>query len=290
MVIVAIGLALASAVNAQGADRHGRGNAATQQAQNAPKGAVPPPKISPTEDVLRRIAGTLEAQETKSNSPEERERERRNLKAQEDMARWAKWMIGVGGAELILTFAGVVLVFRNLRETRRIGEAQVRAYLNVKNAKLSFYGLHGIPRLTIEVANTGQSQGANIRWRPRIKAYFGSGMPVQDINHPINWMQRSGIDVSANSAVALPDVIFPQLPFCDYAERFSRVGYRDVPRSVLLQVHIEFRWKDVFNNELADEVFFAGEVTEIIDSADLAPFERWTGDLAIAAQPPDWGN
>lgn len=73
----------------------------------------------------RRIAGALEAQqrETDSGKRDEDERERRDLKAQEDMADWAQAMFWAAFAQAILSAVGIVLIFVTFKEARRAADS-----------------------------------------------------------------------------------------------------------------------------------------------------------------------
>jgi hypothetical protein len=115
---------------------------------------------------------------------EERERDHADLRAQESMAVWAFWMFAASVASVLLTAVGVGLILRTLyhtkraadyardmvvearsttvaaeravAETKRIGEAQVRAYLSVTSCGIE--RLEGsFANLRMMVKNSGQS-------------------------------------------------------------------------------------------------------------------------------------
>jgi hypothetical protein len=141
--------------------------------------ATTPPTIQGT---LQRIAGALEAANNKRESDDDADHTRRDLAAQEDMAFWAKLMFWAASAETIVTGIGVWLVLRTLihtrraanytkdavdeaknqtAETRRIGEAQVRAYVSWSGVRPGVsFNVEDAPvaiRLTAHIRNTGQS-------------------------------------------------------------------------------------------------------------------------------------
>lgn len=92
-----------------------------------------------------------------------------DLKAQQDMAKWSLLMfgitaIGVGYIAMTLHATRSTLkeaerttaaANRTVDETRRIGEAQVRAYLTYENARFQYGGDEA--RLSFEIHNSGQS-------------------------------------------------------------------------------------------------------------------------------------
>ena len=89
---------------------------------------------------------------------EEEKRAEANLTAQTNMAQWAKWMFWATVATFSITGAGVVFLYQDIRQNRRIGEAQIRAYLFVGNydvvrETLPSESLKIVPQL----ANSGQS-------------------------------------------------------------------------------------------------------------------------------------
>jgi hypothetical protein len=70
-------------------------------------------------------SGYQEAQHTNPRGYRENERADRDLRAQEEMADWAFWVMALTGATVAVTFAGVLLVGFTLLETKRLrGEAE----------------------------------------------------------------------------------------------------------------------------------------------------------------------
>jgi len=81
------------------------------------------------------------ARECYATSPKlsrEQERAESNLSAQQSMASSAYWMILVSVVTVVVTAIGVVFVWQTLMETRRIGEAQVRAYVHALNPEFQW--------------------------------------------------------------------------------------------------------------------------------------------------------
>jgi hypothetical protein len=107
------------------------------------------------------------------------------------MAKWAFWMFVAALASVLLTSAGVFLIWRTLHhtrraadaagkavteaenataaanrttdETRRIGEAQVRAYLSITDATVEILNRNNAPQIKVRLRNSGQSPAKNVQ-------------------------------------------------------------------------------------------------------------------------------
>lgn len=91
-----------------------------------------------------------------------------DLEAQQDMAEWALLM-------LVATSAGVILLFftwretvRVTKETRRIGEAQTRAYVTFQHVRLWIRPDLNCLSLDIALENTGQTPACHITAKIKI--------------------------------------------------------------------------------------------------------------------------
>ncbi len=135
-----------------------RGDPSTTEGQAQPQSNQPAPPPS-VQDLLQRIAAALEAANVKGTPADEADRAKRDVDAQERMAKWAKWMFWTVFAQTWLTLLGIFLIWRTLlytrtaavaardavdeakratkaaeagvEETRRIGEAEARAYIGI---------------------------------------------------------------------------------------------------------------------------------------------------------------
>ena len=92
-----------------------------------------------------------------------------DLKAQQDMAEWAFAVVLISIAALIATIIGVGFVWATLRETRRIGQSQVRAYLNISIQNTSSFDEGIAAEVHIRIGNTGQSPARNVTRALEIK-------------------------------------------------------------------------------------------------------------------------
>lgn len=114
---------------------------------------------------------------------------RRDLEAQELMARFTRIMGWTGLIGLGIGSGSVYLIWRTLRETRRlandtrdIGERQVRAYVDVENIAVNDLEIGKIPFVTFILKNSGASPARNLSVKTlmgtspdpnRFKVYFG---------------------------------------------------------------------------------------------------------------------
>lgn len=117
-----VGLNLAGEVHAQTVRQDARGNASTQQGAPKPKTDAPPAVPIAVQNDIERIARALETANQKRPSPTEEDRAKRNLASQEKMADatgWAEGMFFLGLAEILITAAGVFLIYRTLIYTAR---------------------------------------------------------------------------------------------------------------------------------------------------------------------------
>ncbi len=120
------------------------------------------------------IADEIEARERQSQTS-------RGLRAQEEMAFWAKWFAIAAVAGSLAAFYSLWLLWRTWKETKRtaniqreIGEAQIRAYLNVAEARVCW-------RSRIPVESGGSIKGLQVQLRIDNTGYT-----------PAKWYEISG--------------------------------------------------------------------------------------------------
>src|SRR3990167_6553809 len=110
-IVAAVGLALAGAVYAQPIGDDSGGQARTGQAQEQPKADNTPLILEAIKNEIERVTRVLEANIDKPKSPDEEDRAKSDLRAQEEMAHWAKWLFIAAGASVVLTAPGGPLIF-----------------------------------------------------------------------------------------------------------------------------------------------------------------------------------
>jgi hypothetical protein len=285
--IAVCAFALAGAATAQGVSRRDSEHQSAAAAQKAPQ-----PEAQPRQTVLsselERIASAIEAYEADANSPGERNHAKQALDAEMDTARWAFWMFVVAAVEIVVTAIGVVLVLLTLRQTRRIGQAQVRSYINIKSAAIYFSGKEGLPFVDIVAVNSGQSPAREFMWRPQIR-YFaddekGAANEIED-----GWGSHPGIDIAAGSET--------ESPFLFVVADFNLLSYIAGCESELerlaVAVCIDFSYLDVFGQRYTEAAYFAG-VAELGDPEENkrkifpANTSAWYCHLNRIARTPAW--
>ncbi|WP_274789838.1 hypothetical protein [Roseovarius tolerans] len=121
-----------------------------------------------------RLDGTAQAECIRRvvETANEHQRAEKDLVAQTEMALWAFWMLIVTALMAAITAVGVFYVWRTLlatqdmaRETTRIGEAQVKAYLSVESVKGILHTVEKDPfiEILITVKNSGQSPALDVK-------------------------------------------------------------------------------------------------------------------------------
>ena len=110
---------------------------------------------SPPGTLFVEIKKYLSASNTTSRKEK---RSEQDLNAQQEMADWTESMLWASMAALFLTLIGIYYVRNTLLETRRIGEAQARAYLSpVEEIEVVQPSLGEFFGAEIVVGNTGAS-------------------------------------------------------------------------------------------------------------------------------------
>lgn len=116
----------------------------------------------------------IEAAEAAQHQSESRQ----DLYAQQDMSRWAFWMMVIAGLTLLVTALGIAWIRDTLIETRRavrsaddavrvtreIGEAQVRAYVSVDDVEVTVEidDERVLWNVAAKVSNSGQSPAISV--------------------------------------------------------------------------------------------------------------------------------
>jgi hypothetical protein len=181
-----------------------------------------------------------------------------DLKAQQDMAAWAFGMLIVTVWLAVITFMGVLFVWRTLvatremaKETTRIGEAQVRAYVSFEIKKVDFRAPElapdntDIPKPNIiveivgSVLNQGQSPASEISFNYTIDT--------------ITPFQETGIDTakSLQNSMSVTHGIQSQGFFEN--QSLKRCFFADLEslrsKEKLVYFVVVAKWKDVFGRE-----------------------------------------
>jgi len=187
-----------------------------------------------------------------------------------------EWLLGV--VTWMLWWATVRLVTEGkrasdqiIKETRRIGEAQTRAYVSVTAANIEYVFNANTPLVSFVPHNSGQSPAQNFLWNIIFQ------YPAPEINREVsfnpNWLHETGISIPANSAAPPESAIVPDM------NAKQDIEPKRLP-STVVRAKIEFRFTDVFDQDWFGEAYFAGLIEKNVD--------RWSGSLSPMPKPRDW--
>ncbi|MGH6872967.1 MAG: hypothetical protein ACREHE_15835 [Rhizomicrobium sp.] len=110
---------LAAGAPAQGSGHDPGRQTAAHHAQTNPKYDFQPSPLIPVQDSINRVASAIETANNKRPTQEDRDNTRRNLEAQEKIAKWAPAVFWVALAELFITALGIILIGLTLKWTRK---------------------------------------------------------------------------------------------------------------------------------------------------------------------------
>jgi len=206
------------------------------------------------------------------------ERAEYDLQAQQDMAVWALGMLFVSMFGLLATIVGVVYVALTLRETRRIGEAQVRAYLSVESA--SYVAYPNLFEVTIVVKNSGNSPARQLKMLNDL-SWNEPKVTIDDVvigKHGWQYHAASFISVINDipaSGGGIGQCSFYRAVEDDIVDRIARRMKSPV------WIRCALSWRDVFGKESAIHLNLIG----FRDRTDGGPNDEWKhkGELQI-----DW--
>ncbi|MDF1732963.1 MAG: hypothetical protein P1U49_15775 [Minwuia sp.] len=132
-IIAALGISLTCASYAQEeAEDPPRTEERTAEDGSEPRDSQQPIDLTAIENLIKRIATAIEAEENQEDRSWEKDYASRDLDAQEGMAKWTFWILITTGASVVVTAAGVILVYFTLKHSRRAADA---AFKMVDEAK-----------------------------------------------------------------------------------------------------------------------------------------------------------
>jgi hypothetical protein len=168
-------------------DRASNGEAKPQEAP----GVIAPFDLAPLNERLESIDESIEALKAGPESADENRRAEGDLKAQEDMAKWAFWMLVATSASVAVSAAGVGLIVFTLRQNKRsmrialsgvrrasqsvrvaqqTARRELRAYVfgHPKNVHVSGKTLVSV---TLTVRNHGSTPASNVGMKGGVNIY-----------------------------------------------------------------------------------------------------------------------
>jgi hypothetical protein len=285
LVALAGGLILAGSADAQIVQHDARSNSPAQQTQPQPKTEIQPSDLTAIKNQIERIGTALESANNDANSAEEKDYAQRNLKAQERVADWAPAVFFVAFIELIVTAVGVYFIYQTIKETRRIGQAQVRAYVSIKSVAIRFVDITEnmtYPSVSVVAENSGQSPARNFVWRATLQYICDGQARKRGDNGP--WVLSPGKPISARGELEGDSFVVSDMLIDQFFSTTPRHG------PILVRGKIEFKYVDVFDQTVTDEAYFSG-ITDIVMNT-VEPVERWATPR-ITSEPrfSDWdGN
>lgn len=105
-------------------------------------------------------ASIKECVERQANAAREAKKGEYDLAAQQEMAYWTPWAFLGSVVTAFIALIGVAYVHETLLETRRIGQAQVKAYLTVTGGSYEIWG--NDLRIEIFIRNVGASPAKSV--------------------------------------------------------------------------------------------------------------------------------
>ncbi len=221
-----------------------------------------------------------------------------DLMAQQDMAFWAMLMFFASLVTIAITAIGVWLVKRtldatlkavedtsvataamreaneiaraSLSESRRIGEAQAKAYLNISLGGLNFNPLHERGKITGRATNTGVTPAVEFEISAKGTIYC-DGNAVQDLvirNHEIyDWTSVGG---QTHQVITLETP-----PLTDSLRQLGLEERLDV------WIETNFAFTDAFGARIEDQKFFRGRSCAMNQVNDV----WFTFESKVGSQP-----
>jgi hypothetical protein len=178
--------------------------------------------------------------------------------------------------------------------TRSIGEAQVRAYVEISAATLVFSNIaEGVapsfdvqPFIQIAIRNTGQSPAINFVWNPSIQ-YFGFGTTTKTLHGELggsNWREIRGIGIAAGTERTEGGIVTGMQLLKFLQENGCGTS------SVMVRLRVQFEFENVFNVRIADEAYFSGMFLRKPGEVIRTPVgnTEWSGQLSRMHKTDDW--
>lgn len=179
--------------------------------------------------------------------------EKRDLAAQEATAGWAFWMVVLSSFQIALNGLGLWALLRTIKqgertlavtqtsseEARRIGEAQVKAYLSIISGEIRVSSTRAI--LSFSIKNTGQSPA-------RATGYYAAVHPKAKKFDP-----RGNLKEAGARKYELPN-IGSNVEECVDERPLPVNGSFQINERQDVVVLIDLIWRDVFNNVTRDRL------------------------------------
>lgn len=193
-----------------------------------------------------------EKQEEARDRQEKTQLERRLVELTGELAFFTAALFYATLALFGATVALGIFAFFQSRDSKRIGEAQTRAYVSIKHAIVHFMGEMGHPTVKFIPTNTGQSPARN--FVSNVVVDYRSGKSAQFYSFDKNWQSNTGINIPSASDGPEESIGVPNMSL----RTFIGILEKDIPRGIIVRIKIEYQFMDVFNLTWADQAYFAG--------------------------------
>jgi hypothetical protein len=199
----------------------------------------------------------------------EQQRSEADLNAQRDMAKWAFAMVIVSALGTGIVLLGLLFISQTLLETRkgnkinrRIGEAQVRAYLSVSGGSYTFVeGGNCTAGLVITNQGNSPAKDVNVRWAliAGIRRIGGGNLAFLNPD-------RIEVDLGASIANRIPTSTPTTTAINFRAETVRHARSLDILEHIGLGKGISFvcevGWTDVFDRKQTEQFFLVSGIGE----------------------------
>lgn len=200
---------------------HEHSNAYTDRTDKESKG------ICLTKSTVISAIDCMTNQKNQNHKANDEHRASHDLTAQRSMARYAWWMIIITFGTLLTTGAGIYYLRNTLIETRKIGQAQSRAYVAISEFKVSVSSakIH----IVCEIGNLGQT-------------------PSRKTEIRVHLVEKG--DKSLPEKVLAIGNIFPNTPFYfEISDSNEEINIADIiSGQTKLQINSLLDYEDVFGN------------------------------------------
>lgn len=179
------------------------------------------------------------------------------------MAQWALWMVNLSALSILVGAVGIFFVFRTLKETRkgnkinrRIGEAQVRAYLAIKSPRITPSAQTRSFQIQFGVQNFGNSPAKDFAYcvlvRLRAVDAAASFTPRENaIDYPL-YPINDGRPLP--TAMDDPIVVTGNVPGLEFTD--DEMSALEAGGTLSVDVSIGIRFEDVFEKTVKDVEHF----------------------------------
>lgn len=184
-------------------------------------------------------------QKNQSYKANEEHRANHDLTAQRAMARYAWWMVFIAFASLLAAIGGIYYLRKTLFETRRIGQAEVRAYLSIVIGSYSISG--NDIRFTVGVTNNGQSPSRGGKISCKIRG--SGGIDDTYFTYTAQCDDRVVPDLTADGSFSTDEFTIKDTDIIISGGSAGNI-IADIKENIqMLFFDIQLDWLDVFDNQ-----------------------------------------